>query len=38
MDFTYQERAFEAPLLYVLPTEDELKGMIRDYLEKKKIL
>lgn len=38
MDFTYKEKAFDAPLLYKLPSNEELKEMIRKYLEKKKIL
>lgn len=38
LDFSYKEKVFEAPLLYKLPNNEEMKEMVRKYLEKKKIL
>lgn len=36
--FLAKDQAFEAPILYKLPTHDDLKSMILKYLSKKKII
>jgi len=37
-EFFSKEQLFDAPVLYKIPSHEDMKNMIKVYLEKKKIL